>query len=183
MNEKRKEHRFKAALPVRIIYSGQEIISSTDNLSRLGTYAEVNREIPTGENLEVTLVLPAYTRDLSLTGEIKCKGNVFRSVLLRSSPAGRYYGVGIFFTVFNEPKHREKLSRYIDYLTEKEEVEIKEGLKKRREKEETGKMVKHSEEFYAQEEGFRKESLGLLHKISSQLEEMSRRLQAGSENK
>ena len=210
MSENRKEHRFKVVLPIRITYGGNEIISRTENLSRLGTYTEINREIPTGENVDVTLVLPAYgfgygkpnhcspthglgymesqtialpayTQDLSPTEEVKCQGNVFRSALLRQSATNKYYGVGIFFMVFTEDKHREKLSDFIEYLAVKEEQEIKVGLKRRREKEETEKIVKHSEEFYVQEEEFRKESLNLLHKISSQLEEINRLLQA--ENK
>ncbi len=194
MSENRKEHRFKAVLPIRIIYAGNEIIGCTENLSRLGTYAEINCEIPTGENVDVTLVLPAYgfgykesqtialpayTQDLSPNEEVKCKGNVFRSVLLRQSATNKYYGVGIFFVVFNEDKHREKLSDFVEHLTLKEEQEIKGGLKRRREKDEAEKIVRNSEEFYVQEEKFRKESLNLLHKISSQLEEINRLLQAG----
>ncbi len=193
MSENRKEHRFKAALAIRIIYAGNEIVGCTENLSRLGTYAEINREIPTGENVDVTLVLPAYgfgykesqtialpayTQDLSPNEEVKCQGNVFRSVLLRQSATDKYYGVGIFFVDFSEDKHREKLSDFVEHLTFKEAQEIKSGLKRRKEKDEAQNLVKHSEEFYVQEEEFHKESLNLLHKISSQLEEINRLLQA-----
>lgn len=179
MSENRKEHRFKAVFPIRITYGGNEIIGCTENLSRLGTYAEINREIPTGENVDVTLVLPVYTQDSFQHDEINCKGNVFRSVLLRQSATNKYYGVGIFFMVFSDDEHRKKLSNFVEYLFLKEEQEIKGGLKRRREKDEAQKVVKDSEEFYVHEEEFRKESLSMLHKISYQLEELNRLLQAG----
>jgi len=178
MGENRKEHRFKAVLPIRIIYAGNEISGCTDNLSRLGTYAEIDREIPTGENVDVILVLPAYSQNSFLTEEVKCKGNIFRSVFLRQTPTNKYYGVGIFFVDFSGQEHREKLSDFVEHLILKEEQEIKGGLKRRKEKDQAQKLVKHSEEFYALEEEFRKESLNMLYKISSQLEEISRLLQA-----
>lgn len=181
MNEKRKEHRFKAELPIKIIYAGAEITAKTDNLSRLGTYVEINREIPAGESVDITLVLPAYSGDISMSGEVKCEGSVFRSVLLRQDSANKYYGAGIFFTVFSEHLHRDKLSNYIDYLVLKEEQEIKDGLRRRKEKEETAKLIKYPEEFYLRAEEFQKESLNLLYKISLQLEEINRVLQ--SDNK
>lgn len=183
MSEKRKEHRFKAELPIKIIYAGAEIAAKTDNLSRLGTYVEISREIPAGESVDITLVLPAYTGDISMSGEVRCEGSVFRSVLLSQASGNKYYGAGIFFTVFSEHQHRDKLSNYIDYLVLKEEQEIKDGLKRRKEKEETSKLIKHPEEFYLRVEEFQKESLNLLHKISFQLEEINRVLQADNKKK
>jgi hypothetical protein len=177
MSENRKEHRFKAVLPISVTCAGSLIKSNTSNLSRLGTYTEIDRWVPPGENVEVALELPAYTDDSSLTGQVKCTGSIFRSVPLERGSSGQNYGVGIFFTGFSSHQHQEKLSRFIDYLAVKEEQEIKSGLKKMKEKEETAKIIRHPEELSVQEELFRKEALNLLHKISSQLDQISRLLQ------
>ncbi len=105
MNEKRREHRLKANLPIRIISSNNtEILCSTENISRLGTYLEIDREVPAGENVDITLELPAYTQDLALAGELRCKGSVFRCNLIREFESTKFYGIGIFFTDFSEKK-------------------------------------------------------------------------------
>jgi hypothetical protein len=175
MNEKRREHRLKANLPIKIISSSNaEVLGSIENISRLGTYLEVDRQIPAGENVDVTLELPAYSQDLSLAGEVRCKGSVFRCSLIRESESRKFYGIGIFFTSFNENQDKERLSKYIDFLTLREEHEIKEFLKRRREKEVVVKTTKQSEEF-------QKESLDLLKQIQAKLEEILRILQ--SDNK
>ena len=179
MSEKRREHRLKANLPIKIISAnGTEILGSTGNISRLGTYLEVDKEIPAGENVDVTLELPAYSHDLSLAGEIRCKGNVFRCNLVREFESSKIYGIGVFFTDFDENQDKEKLSQFIDFLTIKEEQEIKDGLKRRREKEEAEKAIKHTDEFYIRQEQYQKETINLLKQIQVRLEDISRKLQA-----
>jgi hypothetical protein len=183
MNDKRKEHRFRATVPLRVQYGKREFLSTTENISRLGTYAEFNKEIAAGETVDVTLTIPSYTQDTFQTGEVRCKGSVFRSTFLRESAGGKYYGIGIFFTVFAQDGDRQKLSQFIDYLTVKEEQDVKEGLRRRREKEETEKIARHSEELHSKETEFQKESLRLLRHISSQLEELQRTMQAEHKKK
>mgnify|MGYP001766009565 CR=1 FL=1 len=168
MNEKRKEHRFHANLPIRIMHGTTELLSSTENISRLGTYAEFAREIPVGEDLDVTLVVPPYTKDPAVTGEIRCKGSVFRSTLLRESPSSRSWGSVIVFTAFAETPDKDKLSAFIDFLTLQEEQEIKEGLRRRREKD----QLRHQHQENARQEDFQREALKLLRQISEKLERL-----------
>jgi len=182
MNEKRREHRLKASLPIKISSGNEtEILGSTENISRLGTYLEIDRELPAGENVDITLELPVYSQDLSLAGELRCKGAVFRCNLVREFESTKFYGIGIFFTGFSEEKDRERLSQYIDFLSLKEGQEIKDGLKRRREKDEAEKTIKQSEEALIKQEEFQKESLNLLKQIQSKLEKIYRILQ--TENK
>jgi len=170
MSEKRKEHRFRADLPVRVFYRTAELLSSTENISRLGTYAQFNREIPVGEELDVTLVVPAYTRDPALTGEVRCRGSVFRSTVLRQTPTDTSWGTGIFFTAFDGARDKEKLSAYIDHLTRQEEQEIKEGLRRRREKD----QVRHLQQLDGKQDEFQKETITLLRQISARLAKLER---------
>lgn len=127
--EKRKEHRIKARLPIKISFPGQEIKGRTSNLSRLGAYVEINKEVPPGTALDITLTIPNYARDLSLSGEVKCTGSVFRCGLESEENSRKYYGIGIFFTGFVSTEDRDKLSRYIDFLILEEEKGIKKGVR------------------------------------------------------
>jgi len=179
MSEQRKEHRFHADLPIRVLYGTAELLSGTENISRLGTYAEFAREIPVGEELEIALVLPAYTNDPALTGEVRCKGSVFRSTILRESAANKSWGTGIFFTAFDDSQDREKLSAYIDHLTRQEEQEIKEGLRRRREKD----HVRHLQQLDGRQEEFQKETVKLLRQISVRLAKLERLLQRKAKTK
>ena len=179
MSEKRKEHRFHAVLPIRIFYRTSELLSRTENIRRLGTYVQFNREIPVGEELDITLVLPSYTKDPALAGEVRCKGSVFRSTILRESAVNKSWGTGIFFTAFEDSQDREKLSAYIDYLTQQEEQEIKEGLRRRRQKNQT----RHLQQLDSRQHDFQKETLKLLRQISAQLTKLERFVQRKAKTK
>jgi hypothetical protein len=182
MNERRKEHRLKANLPIKIIYDDGEILGRTENISRLGTYFETNREIPAGKHVEIILELPAYTKDLSLSGPVRCKGSVFRCTGYESA-AKKFYGIGIFFINFAEKTDREKLSLYIDFLIGSEEQEISAGLRRRRERGDIGRLTKESEEFYLKEGEFQKQVLGLLKEIKALMKQVQRFLQENKKKK
>jgi hypothetical protein len=167
--ERRKEHRLRANLPIKIVsQNGVEIIGRTENISRLGTYVEIDKEIPVGERVDLTVEIPGYDQDISFSGQVECKGSVFRSGLSRQFQKNRIYGIGIFFTFFNDREAKEKLSRYIDFLSSKEEQDIKEGLRRRKERE----RLKESEEMRFWQEEFQQESLKLLKEIIARLEEI-----------
>jgi len=127
--EKRREKRLKVRLPIRISYpETTEIYSHTENISRLGTYIEIEREIPLGVHLDIAIEVPAYTDDWSLKGTVRCKGDVFRCNLVREQESTRFYGLGIFFTNFSNEQDRDILSKYIDFLIVKEKQDIKQAM-------------------------------------------------------
>jgi hypothetical protein len=131
VKEKRRERRLKVRLPIAINYPDNPPISSqTENISRLGTYVEVEQEIPMGVHLDITIEIPAYTNALSLTGEVKCRGDVFRCNLAREVESKKIYGLGIFFTTFLSDEDRDKLSKYIDFLILKEQEDIKQAVQR-----------------------------------------------------
>ncbi|MBU4346627.1 MAG: PilZ domain-containing protein [Candidatus Omnitrophica bacterium] len=133
--EKRKERRIRVSLPITILYQDKrKVLGKIENMSRLGTYAEINKEIRIGTDIEIILTIPVYTKDLSLSGKIRCKGKIFRCNLLREAESQKYYGIGIFFTEFLEQDDKDKLSKYIDFLILNEDRNIKKGLKQWRAK-------------------------------------------------
>jgi hypothetical protein len=177
--EKRKEHRLRANVPIKVkLNAGQEFIGRTQNISRLGTYVEADKEVRSGIIVSVTLELPGDTEKFSSIEEVKCFGTVFRCNLLRETAGQKIYGIGIFFTEFANSSDREKLSGYVDYLIQKEEQDVKEGVRRRREKEELEKGARHSTDIQNKQEEFQKETLQLLKDITAQLNDIQRMLAA-----
>lgn len=87
-----------------------------------------------GVKADIILDLPAYSNDLSLIGNVRCSGDVFRCSLLKEVGSKKLYGMGIFFTDFFEQEDRNKLSKYIDFLILKEQENIKQAMQRWREK-------------------------------------------------
>lgn len=155
--ERRKERRIKVNLPIKIVYkNGFEVVGKTENISRLGTYVEIDRKIPAGADIDITLESPK--------GVISCKGNIFRCNLVREVGPKKYYGMGIFFTDFLNHTDRNKLSEYIDSLIANEDKNIKAGLKRWRKKRDISKQTK--------QEKPQIEILNLLKKILNHLEKI-----------
>lgn len=165
-------------MPIRIIYKKNiELIGRTENISRLGTYLEIDKEITPGTDIDITLEIPVYREGLSLSGKIRCKGNIFRCNLAREVGAKKYYGIGIFFTAFLKDD-REKLSKYIDFLITNEDKTVKEGIEHWKSKRKLAKMTKQTRETEAQQKEFQTEAIDLLNKILSRLEEIHRLIQS-----
>lgn len=170
--EKRKERRIKVSLPIKIIYQNTAPIASrTENISRLGAYVEIGKELPAGKEIEVILEIPAYDNSGALPQQIKCKGNIFRSAQLEGPAAAGRYGIGVFFTDFSSPADKDKLSGYIDYLIAQEDRAVKEGLKHWRDKRKEAKRKK-----YLEEGNEIKKANSLLKQILERLQEIKQSL-------
>ncbi len=129
--ERRRERRIKVRLPITISHpNSRKINAHTENISLLGTYVEIEQEIPLGAKLDITIEIPVYTGDSSLAGNVRCAGDVFRCTLAREVESRKLYGHGIFFTGFSTEGDRNKLSKYIDFLIKKEQEDIKQAMKR-----------------------------------------------------
>lgn len=168
--EKRKERRIRVSLPVKISYQRLELAGQTENISRLGAYIEIGKEIPMGAELEISLQIPGYDNKDSLSEDIKCRGSVFRSSVTREELAKKYYGLGIFFTDFLQQADKNKLSEYIDFLILQETKEVKEGLKRWKKKRDAAKKSVAQKQI--KPPGFQEQALELLKNISGRLEEI-----------
>ena len=109
--------------------ASQQIYTQTENINILGTYVETEQKIPLGTKVDITIEIPVYTNDSSLTGNVRCRGDIFRCNLAKETGKERFYGLGIFFTDFSDEEDRNKLTKYIDFLILKEKEEIKKALK------------------------------------------------------
>ncbi|MCX7927357.1 MAG: PilZ domain-containing protein [Candidatus Omnitrophica bacterium] len=173
ITEKRREHRFHAQVPIRIIYQKKEINSTTENISRLGTYILVRQPLEAGSSVDIVLDIPDYLKNGLSSGQVHCKGSVFRCNYLHKTEETTYYGVGIFFTVFLEDTDRQRLSDFIDYLAQQEDKEIREGLLRRKEKQ-LQLQEQSSESKDKKQDTFQKETLRLLYLILEQLHDIQK---------
>ena len=172
--EKRKERRIKVALPIKITHGDNlTVIGKTENISRLGAYLETDKELSVGIDVDISLEIPGYTKNLSLTGKIGCKGNIFRCNLVRESGPKEYYGTGVFFTDFLSSADRDKLSKYIDFLTLKEDKDIKEGIKRWQHKRGITKKTRQAQEIQIKQKDYQTEIMDLLKQILTRLTEIS----------
>lgn len=172
--EQRKERRIKVDLPVTIIYRNSEVNGKAENISRLGAYVKIGRHIPAGSDLDITLKIPVYAGDASLSGEVKSKASVFRSGLAGEIGPQKYYGIGIFFTKFLQQADRDRLSRYIDFLILQESKGIHEGLKRWKEKREISKKSMEKQRIKIKDDNYQAQTLELLKQALARLEEIYR---------
>lgn len=166
MNERRKEHRLKAHLPVKLIFQDRsEIECSTRNISRLGTYLEIERQIQRGERVELHILIPAFAAHQEAVS-VACAGDVFRS-----DPGHNGFGTGIFFTEFPNGDHQLVFSEYIDFLSQALDREIRESVRHRREKEELRDTRLGMKDF-------QNEVLKCLKQVSAQLASIEEKLES-----
>ena len=128
--ERRREKRIKARLPITLEYPANASISAcTENISLLGAYLESEEEIAIGTKLSIILTIPAYNaKDASATN-IKCQGDVFRCNLARQIESRRLYGLGIFFSNFSRQEDRNRLADYLDFLIRQDEENVRQAAK------------------------------------------------------
>lgn len=179
--EKRKERRIRVSLPVKIFYQKLEVAGQTENISRLGAYVETNKEMPMGAELEMLLKIPARTKEDSLAKDIRCRGSVFRSGLIREENAKKYYGLGIFFTDFPQQTDKGKLSEYIDFLILQENKGIKDGLKRWKETRYAAKKLTARQQMKPEE--YQAQTKVLLKQILNRLEEIYRLVKSQDKTK
>ncbi len=134
IKEKRRRKRIDVALALIVEYNQGEIRAETKNISLLGTYIELNKEIPPGAKLNIKITLPPQGSGQSgRNRQVCCEGVAFRSGPLIPLQGKRLYGTGIFFRAFS-PGSEKSLADYIDYVLRREKKAGKIFMRKRKEK-------------------------------------------------
>ena len=118
--ESRRGRRVAVTLSAHLICGDQELSCQTENVSLLGTYVQVARELPISTPAKMTLDLP-YNM-----GAVQCQGVVVRCENLRPS----VYGLGVFFNEFLEDGEA-KLEKLIDELLRKQTEEAERYFQER----------------------------------------------------
>lgn len=132
IKERRRRKRIDVALALTIGYNEGKITAKTKNISLLGTYIEINKEIPVGTKLNIEIDIPLRGPEKSIrSGQANSEGVVFRSKPLISLQGKSSYGTGIFFRSFSQ-KDERMLANYIDYVLLQEKKTGKIFMRKRK---------------------------------------------------
>ena len=173
--EKRRERRLSVDLGVTIIYQDSQIPGRVTNLSRLGAYAQIDREIPPGKDVDLALKLDDCAgSNPSLSGTIKCKARIFRCSQIEGAGPRQYYGLGLFFTHFLSEADKEELSHYLDFVKQKEAEAIQRGIKRWKKKKKINQNKKQPDNHT--------DTAKLLEQVLKRLKEISRQLQTQKRN-
>jgi hypothetical protein len=166
--DKRREKRYRARIPLEITAGARSLKGITQNLSRMGAYAQVDEELSVGEEIIVSLCIPAHNTRLT-QAVVKCKGQVFRCNVLQQQDK-RVYGAGIFFVGFESAEEKDLLSGFVDYLMLKEEELIQQGAHTWHQRQ------KKEQEASASTGADDSQVIALLHKVLQRLDEIEQRL-------
>ena len=123
-DETRRGRRIGVALPAQLVCGEVQLSTHTENVSLLGAYVQVDKEIPVGTAAQVTLELPSG-RDAK-GGSVQCSGVVVRCENLRPG----LFGLGIFFKEFFGDGEA-RLDTLIDEYLRKETEEAKRYFEER----------------------------------------------------
>jgi hypothetical protein len=62
--ERRKQRRVEEHLAITLHYLDEEVKTFTKNISILGTFVEIERKIPEGNEIKIKLEIPAYLPEI-----------------------------------------------------------------------------------------------------------------------
>lgn len=102
--EKRKYPRIEHRLPLKVAVNGYDFVTSTENVSCLGTYCRVAKYIPPFTKIMVKLSLNKGDSGCN----VECKGVVVRTEDEQSGG----FNIAIYFNHINDSQ-RQKISQYI----------------------------------------------------------------------
>lgn len=123
-DESRRGRRIGIALPALLVCGNEQLTTQTENVSLLGTYVQVNREVPVGTPVRVTLDLSSQPAGGG--GNVECEGVVVRC---ENTQPG-FYGLGLFFKqILGDGETR--LGALIDELLRRQNEEAERYFKER----------------------------------------------------
>lgn len=107
-SERRKYPRIQQSLPIRVAVNGYDFMSSTRDISCVGTYCHIEKYMPPFTRVMVRLSLPIMNNTQSTFYDVACKGVVVRSE--DGSSGG--FNIAIFFNDIKEDV-RGKIAQYV----------------------------------------------------------------------
>lgn len=107
--ERRRYPRIAHRLPLKVAANGYDFITSTQNVSCVGTYCHINKYIPPFTKVMVKLTLPIMINGDNKNYSVECNGVVVRTEDRNKDG----FNIAIYF---NEIKgiQRKKISQYIN---------------------------------------------------------------------
>jgi hypothetical protein len=108
-SERRQYPRANKQLALKIVSEGCDFVTQTENISCVGTYCCIDKNIPVMTKLSLLLLLPIRSKNRNVTSKIQCKGVVVRS---DSAPEPGKFNIAVFFNEISE-RNKTKISQYI----------------------------------------------------------------------
>ena len=112
--ERRKHPRIASSLPVNIAANGYDFVTTTQNISCLGTYCRVSKYIPPFTKLAIDLSLPLAKKEGIEKANVECTGVVVRT----EDEKNGGFNIAIYFNDINNSQ-RKKLTQYINQFLPK----------------------------------------------------------------
>jgi len=118
--ERRLYPRIEQQLPIKVVANGYDFATSTQNVSCVGAYCQIDKYVPPFTKVMVRLSLPILTGNGSKNYNVECSGVVVRT----EDQEDRGFNIAIFFNHIREDQKR-KISEYVNqFLPQKSSVSI-----------------------------------------------------------
>lgn len=115
VSERRQYPRLYRQFPLNLAVNGYDFVTSTQNVSCVGTYCHIDKYVPAFTKVMVKLSLPLPSKEEIRTSDVECKGVIVRTEDV--STGG--FNIAIFFNGINDSQ-RSKISKYVSqYLPSK----------------------------------------------------------------
>lgn len=107
-SERRESPRINQELPLKVAANGYDFSTSTQNISCLGAYCNINKYIPPFTRVMIKLTLPLANGAAVNPCDVECKGVIVRT---EDTPAGGF-NIAVFFNHIRD-EEKKKISQYI----------------------------------------------------------------------
>ena len=108
-NERRQHPRIDHELPLKVAANGYDFATSTQNVSCVGAYCQINKYLPPFTRVMIKLTLPTVSANGNKNSCVECRGVVVRS---EDDAKTGGFNIAVFFNEINA-EQRKKISQYI----------------------------------------------------------------------
>lgn len=108
--ERRLYPRIRHTVPIRVAVDGYDFMTSTEDISCVGTYCHVKKYVPPFTRVLVRLTLPVMMDEKSTYFDVACKGVIVRA---EDDETGGGFNIAIFFNDIKD-RERKKIAQYIN---------------------------------------------------------------------
>jgi hypothetical protein len=106
--ERRQHPRIARTLPINVAANGYDFITSTQNVSCLGAYCNIDKYVPPFTKVKIKLNLPLMAKGIKEHCDVDCHGVIVRT----EDEASGGFNIAIFFNEIKDHP-RQKISQYV----------------------------------------------------------------------
>jgi len=118
-SERRLHPRIDQQLPLKVAANGFDFSTSTQNISCLGAYCNIDKYVPPFTRVLIKLSLPVAARAASRTIPVECHGVIVRTEDAQSGG----FNIAIFFNRITD-EQRKKITQYINQFLPQESAHL-----------------------------------------------------------